>query len=204
MRALNTQFVESYFSHMLSHFGAELINRDDFLSQHLDDIIPGYDQISTVADALGLLGADDPLSFIKGASITIGGYICVPYDPGVFTSEFSLDYQCANIAHEIKHILQWQEDRALFPVNYLTSRSKRTNYEIQAMKPELEISFHRHGRLPSIRQMANSLHENYFVREADARVARLHLEAYATPVKDGSINSVVGKEAIRFMKGNGF
>lgn len=198
MKPLTTEFVQKYFDYMLGHFDAEIVPRDKVLQ-----FVPGYDEFTTISDALALIGVSNPLSFIQRASFTVGRFICLNYEPGVSTYKGSLDYQCRNLGHELTHRLQYLEDPS-FLVNYLTSRSKRAKYWVDASKPVLEIGFHRRGQVPSIALMVENLRKNYYVREADARVAKLHLEAYATPVKDGAVASEVGKEAIAFMRANGY
>lgn len=202
MRQLTTQFVQSYFTHMLDKFDATLVPRDN-----LEDVlkfVPCYDEFETIADALAMIGVPHPLAMLRRSSFTVGEFICLNYEPGVVSNGVSLEYQVSNLAHELTHRQQWAKDLVGFLPNYLTSRSKRANYWAEACKPQIEISMYRRGRTPSIALMIDNLKRNYYVRESDCRVARLYLEAFSTPVRDGAVATDIGKAAIAFMKSNGY
>lgn len=178
--------VAAFWAHMQAHYGTCLVNK---LSSTEMDLL------GQALDALGVL---DRVRFLDGFATTVGKRIYVPFEPGVPRSDWDLWSQIVVCVHEHQHVAQHLRLGLEFEARYLGDRAARANYEIEAMRSNLELAYWRTGKTPSTKALAEQLYD-YGCRSGDVAVASKALALAAVSVRSGAVLNDASKVAIDWL-----
>jgi hypothetical protein len=187
MREPTSEEVKKFYIHMLTHFGAKIVDKKS------------DDQMKMVAEFLDTLGILDKKSFLEIFTTTINNNIYIPYEIGVESGSYDLWGQITVLIHECQHVVQARKEGfETFAVKYLTSKSNRAYYEARAFCCDLEAHFWRYGVLhdPGSRAL---LLTNYGVDKEDISYAQKHLEACAITIRQDGLITDAGQVAIEYL-----
>jgi hypothetical protein len=144
--------------------------------------------IKAIASALDTLGIKDKEAFMKEVAITLYKTIYLPFEFGnLFYEPLQ---QLELVAHELEHILQWNEEGILkFSIDYLTKPEKRSELETKALSANLEFLWRTTGKMPEPKDLSSHLRW-YRIGSKDIKVAEKHLAILANILKQGGNYSI--------------
>lgn len=186
MIRLDTNKVQIFAKRLLAEVdGRIIISKDQ----------PSFELVSNFLDWMNIANKDQ---FLKKTSITYKNYIVTPYIPGISNKYWSLRSQVTNLAHECVHVLQYRSNPN-FLAEYALILNNRTNYEIEAMKPEIELYYHLAGKPINISKLLNRL-SYYNLKEKNLKYASRALYTYSRVTRGGKlVGSAIGKKAIKIL-----
>lgn len=184
--APRSEVVAAFWAHMQAHYGTCLVNK---LSNAESELI---------ALALDRLGVLDRGEFLENFATTIGKRIYVPFEPGVPRKGWDLWSQIVICVHEHQHVVQHEREGIEYEARYLIDRAARTNYEVEAMRSNLELAYWHTGKTPSPKALAKQLY-NYACRAGDVAVAEKSLALAAVSVRSGAVLNEATKVALDWL-----
>jgi hypothetical protein len=151
--------------------------------------------LAQVLQQMGIVSAD---GFLRQYATTLGRRIYLPFVPGEGADLWS---QIVVGVHEHQHVEQLDRESVAFLWNYATRPAKRTLYEAEAYRSNMELSFWRTGQVPSPAALAATLRA-YGVSETDVKVAEKALAISAVAVRAGGVANGASKVAIEWLNAN--
>ncbi|MCP4678293.1 MAG: hypothetical protein GY854_22830, partial [Deltaproteobacteria bacterium] len=125
-----------------------------------------------------------------------------PFIIGEPNDKWDLKSQLDTCVHEHVHVDQLiRHGFARYAYRYLFSTAKRSMYEAEAYRSNMEMYFWRYGRLPSVKKLAAKL-KNYGCRSVDIKAVEKYLAASAMAVKQGAIINRASQIGIRWLERN--
>jgi hypothetical protein len=181
--------VVTFWAHMQAHYGTCRINKLSSVEMDL---------IASALDALGILKR---ARFLERFTTTIGKRIYVPFEVGIPRAGWDLWSQIVVCVHEHQHVEQQMRLGVEFEARYLGDRASRTEFEIEAMRSNLELEFWRWGTTPSTKALAEQLYD-YGCRSSDVAVAAKSLALTAVTIRCGAVLNEASKVALNWLNEN--
>lgn len=173
MREPTNLEVERFWSFMCNYYRTHIAKKED---------------LSSLASFMSNIGIMDEKSFMRNYATTIGRTIFIPFQPGVVTQGWSLWDQLVVCVHEHQHIVQYDDDSWGYMLNYVTSETYRTQYEVDAYATQLELLWMRGVELkPTHVKVLLELLNSYMLSDEAKRVAETQLVSIARSVNEGVV-----------------
>jgi hypothetical protein len=185
-REPRSEQVTAFWAYMQAHFGTSLLNQ-------LNNA-----EIDLITQALDTIRIGDRASFLNRCSLTIGKRIYVPFEPGVARPGWDLWRQMVLCVHEHQHVVQHERLGLEFAARYMADRAERANYEVEALRSDLELEYWRTRKVPSTKALAERLY-NYGCRKDDVAFAAKALSLAAVPVRKGAVVNESSKVALDWL-----
>jgi hypothetical protein len=127
------QQVRSFWAYLQKQYGSQVVQKAD---SELMKLVAGF---------LDVVDIQDDEVFLKRFTTTLINRIYIPFELGV-PGTYSLWGQIRLCVHEHQHIEQGQREGWIkFGGEYLTSPSRRANYEAEAFGCDMEMQYWREG-----------------------------------------------------------
>jgi hypothetical protein len=174
-KPINPQLVQNLWTYMQKVYNTSVINKSDSAMMVVVGVI------------LDKMGIQDKATFMSKYSTTVGHSIYVPFTIGVPTADWPLTSQIIICLHEHQHIVQsTSEGEFSYNFNYMMKPDMRAQYETEAYRSALEISWYYNKTLPDLHAVASIL-LNYGLTADHVHVAEVSLSSAARMVKSGLI-----------------
>lgn len=152
---------------------------------------------------LGAIGVLDKEAFLKQFTTTINQKIYIPFKIGEGT-DAELWGQNKVLVHEVIHAQQAKKEGILkYAYNYISNKTKRTEYEVEAYRSEMVLDWHfkKTYRKPS--SIVESL-RSYGLSQTYIDYAQKQLELSEPAIKNNARFHPVISMAIKWMEENGY
>lgn len=152
-------------------------------------------EMKVIGEFLDAVGVLDDKDFMDRFSTTLGNriYLCNNYEA---LSELDKIGTCV---HEHVHVRQWRMNPVLSPLQYAADRARRTAFECEAYRANMEMTFFLTGKCPDPKKVADLL-KSYNVNKDDLKFAQAYLSKAADIVKRGGVVTRESKTAIGYLK----
>lgn len=184
---LTPELVKAFYAAAAKQYDAEFIDKSTSRG------------MKVIAGFLDIIGVMDKADFMERCTTTIGSGIYFPYTPGVATAQYPLDEQVSTLAHELVHIIQFDDDPVAFIISYLGDKSARAEFECQAYAADLEWSWKVNHRGYDIARRAQSL-LSYGLGQDHCDFMRQYLEVQDDIFRQGGAVSPVVAWAWRWFE----
>jgi hypothetical protein len=155
-------------------------------------------EMELVLLALQKLGVSDRVDFLNRLTLTVRKHIFVPFEIGVPRGKWDLWSQIVACVHEHQHVVQYDRTGLEYELTYFADRAARINYEVEALRSNLELGYWRTGKTPSTKTLAESLRDCACQSE-DVEVAAKALSLAAVSIRRGAILNESSQVAIDWL-----
>ena len=185
--ALTPGDVKDFWAFMSKTYGTRIINKNNAA------------EMKAVGELLRIMGVMDKEAFLKNYTTTLGKTIYIPKSIGFEDANWSLWGQVVICVHEHIHVYQDEQSGGLiYEWQYVTNSADRANYEAEAYRADMELSWRYQGSMPSAKSLAAKL-KNYACTNVDIKVAEKQLALSIPAIKAGVILHPVTKVAIGWL-----
>lgn len=184
MKSVSSDNVQSLWDYMTKKYRSNVIYK------------ASSDEMKLIASILNAFEVVDYKKFMSQFCTTIGNNIYLSTN---YHKILEVD-QVALCVHEHVHVRQFKEDPTSM-LKYAVDRSKRTLYECEAYRSNMEILFYLTGKHPSPTEYANLL-KYYNVNKKDITFAKEYLTKSAAIIDKGGVVTLESKVAIAWMNKN--
>lgn len=195
-KATQTQ-ADAFARHMCTRFKAPLIHKQGAFG--MDWVAKGFD----LARALGRTNLPSGNDFLNNTATTIGTFIYLPdgWDP---------DTQIEVVTHECQHVHQFVSNNYLYLPGglgmwwlYVTEPEARVQVEADATHAQMEVRYWRTREIPpTLEDLVHPLESGYDLEPRFVDFGKHLLEAKATSVSSGQLNTAAGREAVKWLREN--
>lgn len=181
---ITKKMVLEFWEYMQGKYGFSVINKNDSSMMKMVDWI------------LSGIGIMDRKEFLNNYSTTVGHSVYIPFVLGEGDSLGLMD-QVIICAHEAQHVVQYNKDNAIFVGGYVSSKSRRASYEVEAYNVTMEMYYYFTGKVLSSNFLCNLL-SKYAIDEVDLSVSRKRFDIQRKVLRLGIITSDVSVDAIQW------
>lgn len=172
MKVLTPEIVKAFWAFMCKKYKTRAVYK------------PKAAEMKIVAHALELIGVMNVADFLSRCSTTVGNRIYIPFKPGD-TFKVSLVDQVSTCVHEHVHVRQFKTGS--FIGEYCLDSSKRTLYECEAYRANMEMEFYLVRDYPSPAGIADALVKSYGCTSKDRDFAKKYLTQASAIVRKGGV-----------------
>jgi len=179
--------VRAFWKYMQKAYKTQVITKAD------------SDEMKLAGWFLEKMGIQSKKTFLKRFTTTIGHKIYTPVKIGQGKAADRRN-QFALCVHEHRHVLQFDKDPLSFLFNYATSSTKRSIYEVEAYRTNMELHYYFTGELLDINILGDTL-RSYGCSKKDVRIFKKYLRMSAETIKRGGVSDSLTKKAIKWLEG---
>lgn len=186
---ITSEQVVQFWNYMHSKFSTSTIDKSDATEMQI------------VAEILDKLGITDKQKFLTSFTTTIGRRIYTPFTVGVESDTHDFWSQIVVCVHEHQHVVQHDKSNIEFEFLYLTSKSARAMFEVEAYRCNLEMHFWRYGHTTGVKRYADLLH-SYGCDAEDINVAMQSLLLANVTIRQGIVSGESTAVALEWLNAN--
>lgn len=181
---ITTEQTKAFWKYITKKYKTHVKNKSD------------SDEIKLIASLLSIAGIMDADKFLNNYTQTLGSNIYPNFtvgDPG----KVPLDLQAAVCIHEHVHVRQFRS--ADFVWGYCINSAKRTLYECEAYRANMEIGFWFTGKCQTPSSIVKAM-KGYNLTNDDLKFAQEYLTKSAAIIKQGAVMTPESQVAIAWLK----